>query len=509
MHGRISQTVETKERSTPAADGPNPHGFGATVASAARVFSAEALLLPTGLVTAIYLTRRLGPADYGLYSLAITLTSWLAWIVGALYSRATVKLISESSAPAPETTPAVTTMLRAYTLTGACGGLALVAGATPLARLFAEENLAVYLRLLSVEVLLFALATAHKDVLVGLRRFRERALCAAARWSARMVLVIGLVHAGLSVAGAVVGSVLATATELAIARWFVRPRFLRSGAAAGGVWQTVAPLMGYAICIKLFQRIDLFALKALGGSAAEAGFYGAAHNLSVALSLLTLSIAPLLLANMVRLRVSGDGPAARRLCSNTLRLAIGLVPFGAAAAAAADRLLPLLFGARFGPAAPLFSVLIFAEIAMVVAAVATSLIVAADRPRVVLAVSAAMLTAAVAGHATMIPRFGPLGAAAVTTTIAVAGAAAYASLATSFWATRLPAGTIVRSASLALPAAAAASVDLGHTVLVIPQLAAIALAICAAFVLTGELTRREKETVLSALRRREGGRKAL
>jgi O-antigen/teichoic acid export membrane protein len=484
-----------------------PHGLRATLTSAGRVFSAEALLLPTGMVTAIYLTRHLGPADYGLFSLAATLTSWMAWLVGALYGRATVKLISESIDPVPERSPAVAIMLRAYALTGGAATLALLLGASPLARLFGEEALAPYLRLLAFEIVLFAVAMAHKEILVGLRRFRERAVCAAVRWTARMLLMITLVQAGLSVRGAAIGSVLATAMELAVARYYVRPSFAWTGDPSHGVWRIAAPLMGYSICIKLFQRIDLFAVKALGGSAADAGFYGAAHNLSLPLSLVTLSLAPLLLANLVRLRLTGDRDTASRLCVGSMRFAVGILPFVAAAAGASGRLVPLLFGTRFLPTAEIFAILVFAEIAMVIGAIASSMIVAKDRSRIVLAVGACMIVAALAGHLAAIPRFGAVGAASVTTVVAIAGAIAHVVFACALWQVRFPYGTLARAVLLAVVAAAVAAMPVGSGLWVIPQLALVAVAIVAGFLLAGELGDEEKAKALEILRPRDMARK--
>lgn len=497
-------------------DGPMPpagprhdHGFGATVSSATRVFVAEALVLPTGMVTAIYLTRHLGPADYGLFSLAATLTGWLAWFVGALYGRATVKLLSESPAPAPERSPAVAVMLRAYAITGGATTLALFVCATPLALLFGEPALAPYVRLLSFEVVLFAVAIAHKEILVGLRRFRERAICAAVRWTARMVLMIVLVQSGLSVWGAALGSVLATALELAIARFYVRPSFTSTDAVPHGVWKMAAPLMGYSICTKLFQRVDLFALKALGGSAADAGYYGAAHNLSIALSLITLSLAPLLLANLVRLRLTGERETAAALCEGSLRFAIALLPFAAAAAGASGRIVPLLFGAQFAPTASIFSVLTFAELAMVLAAIAGSMIVAADRPRIVLAISAGMLVTAVCGHLLVIPRFGAVGAAGVTTAVAIAASLVYARLAATLWQVTFPYRTFLRAALLAVAAASLSAISVGPPYWVIPQLALVAVAIVFGFLLTGELSGEERTRAVAMIRPRSVPRSAL
>jgi len=48
---------------------PGRHVLDGTI----RVFLAEALLLPTGLLTTAFLTRRLGPEGYGLFLLAAPL----------------------------------------------------------------------------------------------------------------------------------------------------------------------------------------------------------------------------------------------------------------------------------------------------------------------------------------------------------------------------------------------------------------------------------------------------
>ena len=77
---------------------------GGLVREAARgalgVFLAEALILPSGFVTAMYLTRRLGPANYGLFSVAASAAASVAWTASSLFARATVKFVSEAQYPA-------------------------------------------------------------------------------------------------------------------------------------------------------------------------------------------------------------------------------------------------------------------------------------------------------------------------------------------------------------------------------------------------------------------------
>src|SRR5687768_3944835 len=59
------------------------HLFDGTI----RVFLAEALILPTGILTAAFLTRRLGPDDYGLFTIVAIIVVWIQTSITAFFSR--------------------------------------------------------------------------------------------------------------------------------------------------------------------------------------------------------------------------------------------------------------------------------------------------------------------------------------------------------------------------------------------------------------------------------------
>ncbi len=44
---------------------------------AVTIFLANALLLPTGFITAIFLAHKLGPVDYGFFALVSSLVLWI------------------------------------------------------------------------------------------------------------------------------------------------------------------------------------------------------------------------------------------------------------------------------------------------------------------------------------------------------------------------------------------------------------------------------------------------
>ena len=121
-------------------------------------FLAEAVILPTGLISAAYLARALGPDGYGVFSLAATLIAFAGVMAVQMFSRGSIKLVSE----AVDWGPVATTIARMHFISGAVAMLAMIALAGPLARWLEEPRLAYYLILFSPEPLLFAMSRAHR-----------------------------------------------------------------------------------------------------------------------------------------------------------------------------------------------------------------------------------------------------------------------------------------------------------------------------------------------------------
>jgi O-antigen/teichoic acid export membrane protein len=164
-----------------------------------RILLAEGLILPTGLVTAAVLARYLGPTKYGLFTLTSIVVIWIEFCATSIFSRATIKLIGD----AEDWRPWGSKIVRVHLLTGAGAAVLLWLFSSNLARLMNEPAMTSYLRLFSLDIPLFSLATAHRDILIGLRKYRERALASAGRLMTRLILMVALVVLGLSVEGAI------------------------------------------------------------------------------------------------------------------------------------------------------------------------------------------------------------------------------------------------------------------------------------------------------------------
>lgn len=386
-----------------------------------QVFLAESLLLPTGLLTAAYLTRQLGPDGYGLLMLATTLVSWIGWSITSAFTRTTIKFIGE----AEDWQSVAATVLQLHLLLGVGAAAIFWLIAAPVAIALGEPGMTPYLRLFMLEVPIFCITYAHRSFLVGLGRFTPRAISTGTRWITRMVLMVGLVAAGLSLWGAILGSVLSALIELMVCRYFVHPPLIgRSRFPIQKLWGYAIPLFLLALSLRLYEKLDLFMLKLLGGSAADAGFYGTAQNLSLIPSLFTLSFVPLLLATLTRNLYSGEVETAKRLSRDSMRLVLLMLPFAALGAGSSTEIVRLLFSKTFLPAAPLFSILIFGAVSLAMIAVTTCILTAAGKPKWTIALTAPMVILAVLGHLWFIPRLGAPGAAIVTTSAATLDAIA-------------------------------------------------------------------------------------
>lgn len=454
----------------------------------ARVFLAGLLFPLTGIITAAFLTRRLGADGYGLLVLSTMLFMWIEFTINALFSRATIKFVGE----AKDWLPVGTTVIRLHLLAGIGGGLLLGLLAFPFAWLFNEPVLAPYLALYALQLPISSLSQGHQNILIGIGSFRQKALSNAGRWLARLVLILFLVEMGLSIPGAILGSVGASVVELAITRRFIKLPFLGHIAAPTRPFFAIGILMGFSsLLIQLFSGMGLVMLKTLGGTIEQVGLYGAAQNLSIIPGLFGLSLSPLLLSTVSRLLSEGKIDLAKEMGRGALRLVLGLMPFGALVAGAAPEIVTWVFGSSFESAAPILAILIVGAIAFVMVSIAAVIATASGVPRYALHVSMVLLFSGVVANFALIPSFGASGAAAATTICQVVGAVASVGVVYRLWSIVPPIGTLWRSVVISALAYTLAVMWPASGIVLLVKLACIGVVILLAYLALREFTAEE------------------
>lgn len=249
-----------------------------------------------------------------------------------IFARTAVKFVSD----ADDWRPVSSVLAQLHFLIGAAAAAVLWVFADPIAVLLGVPNFVDYLRLFSLDIPIFCLAYAHRQILVGRGMYGVRAIASGARWMMRLAIIAVLVgYAKWSIEGAILGSMGASVIELIIARWFARPPLLqKSSFAPQRLFGYALPLFLFAMSLRLFDKLDLFMLKILGGTVSQAGVYGAAQNLAFVPGIFALSFSPLLLSTLNSTLRSGDLAAAKEIGTNSVRMVISVVT---AVLTAADR----------------------------------------------------------------------------------------------------------------------------------------------------------------------------
>lgn len=461
------------------------------------VMAAEALAFPAGLVATILLTRYLTPAEYGALALALAGIAWLEWTVVSLFSRAAWKLIAE----ADDWPPVATAVVRTFFLASLPVALLVFVTAGLAATALRIPPLEPVLRVLACEIPIFVTAHGYRTVLIGRGLHGSRAAVTAVRWTVRALLIAAGTILGVPLIGIAILIVAATAVELTIVWWravatrsAVHPtgRGANKPLTMSGLVAYAAPLAVSAICLRLFERMDIFALRVLGGSIDSVAAYGVAQNLALGPGLFGAAFTPALIAALSYRLARGDDDGARQLSREALRAGFFMVPLTLLTAGAAPELIALLFGPAYAAAAPLFALLLVGAAGTLLIALAGGVLVAAGQLRWTVFLTAPLLLLAGIAHLVLIPKMGATGAATVTAGTAIIGAAAACAVAWYLLGAGIPLATLLRGILLGSAAGWVASRWHVTGYAVLAALAALAAILAAAICLTGELRAEER-----------------
>jgi O-antigen/teichoic acid export membrane protein len=458
----------------------------------------QVLALAAGFLIAMFLTRRLGPSDYGTYSVVFNVVTWAEIAINALFRQATIKLLAEVE----DWQTAASGLIRIQAAVGIVVAALLVAFAAPLSRWLNAPDLTGYLRLYSLDVPITALSGVTTAALVGRGAFGKAALVTGLVWGGRLGLVLLLVGSGLSVGGALVAAMGSSFVALAASWYFVRPRlFGRSAFPQRLLWSYSLPLFFRSLGLQMFQRLDLLAVQALAGASA-AGFYGAAQNLTmVPGGFFAASFSQVLLASLPPLLAHGQIRSARAMMDRSMRLVLCLVPFAGLVAGAASEIVVLVYGPSYSSAGVAVALLAFAALGLAMISVTCSILTGAGRPGLTLTLTGPLALLSVAGYLVLVPRLGIAGAAAVMTTLAWLGAGSTMLAVHRACGARLAVATILRVALTTVIVFGIASTWHTSGLWLIGRLLGLSGLILLCLYMLGELTRGDLAFVWSLLQR--------
>jgi len=356
---------------------------------------------------------------YGDYRTVIGLVNWCNMVLIGGTIQAVSKFVSE----APGRTDSVKWQtLRIQTVLG--GGLTvmILLGAGVIARgFYGDEALAPYLRLAAPVVLLYAWYAAVIGCMNGLKRFRHQALMDIAFATLKVGLTIGLVAAGLAIAGAV-GAFVATAAVMLVVSW------LLLGRERGDVhvsWRRILRFEGqtlvYAFLLNGVLQLDVQILKAmapvrLGDSSLQTGVYAAALQIGQLPYVATLSVAFVVFPLISRSTFTEDRSRTRDYVRTTNRYSLLLLAALATALACNARgVLDLVYPDEYLAGAPILATLAVGYALLAAAVINAGILTASGRPSRAVAIFALTLAASALLNTLLVPSLGGLGAARAAT----------------------------------------------------------------------------------------------
>src|SRR5262245_40188050 len=456
-----------------------------------QVLLAECLVFPLGLVVAAYVGRALGPRDYGIFAVALATGDLIEWTIVALFSRATVQVVSE----AVDWHGIAAAALRLQTAIGLALGVVFFLTADAIAAVLGEPSMAWLLRVLALEQPLLAAGLTFRNVLTGRGKYQERAVSSALRLFARMVLVMALVGTGFTICGAIVGEVLSTVVWLGIVSAWARFPPLTPGPREGNrrLWELARPLFMLSLSLRALDKVGVVALKMLGASAPEAGWFAAAQNFGIAPGLFAISFAPLLLNALISAARGGNLAPGRPLVRNALRAVFGIVPFVAFGAGTAVEIVRLIYGPGYEPAARLAIPLPGCAVGMAIVSVAAAILAAADQARRVSRQVWPLTAAAIVLLAFVVPRYGAMGAAVVLGGASLLSATVVLETVRRCWGVGVPAGTVARTLLVSAITLAAGLAWPAHGVWIVVKTAVFLTGIVALLAALGEFTKEDVE----------------
>lgn len=375
---------------------------------AALCLAADALLPVTGFVVAIYLTRTLGPNQYGLYSMLFTIVLSTKFVISSLCNQAAIKKIAME----PDWSSVASEVMRIYCVLGLLFSLGLFLASPLFAVILQLPEATPLLRLYAAEILFFSVAAPHRLVFIARGLFSLKALLDSVFWVGRMLLILVLVASGLSIHGAILGNILALVGELLAARYLLPIPFrLTRRVDLGPLVRLALPLMVYEFCFAIILRSDLFLFRFFGGERDSLGHYAAAQMVASLPLYLSVSLSAMVLSTATKLAYEGETAAFKDLAQQLIKILLWLLPLCSIVAGSAASLLHLLFGPTYTEAAGILFVLCYLPAPVLLARTAANLLIAHNYSAIPARLLLPVLPLTILMSALLIPDHGAVGAA--------------------------------------------------------------------------------------------------
>jgi stage V sporulation protein B len=304
---------------------------------------ARGCFMVSGYLISVILARGLGPADYGVYGVIMSVLLWIEMVGSLGLLGATARLIPqhEQQALLVEQTARAILVIVSFVLFALCWALAPLA-----ARLFDIADGTLLFRLAILDLPVNGLYLAYQGTLNGHRRFGTLSVALVTYSLTKLIATVLLIFLGLSVARALIANVLATVGALVYLVVRFPPIDWAPSIALGRELVRIAVPMGlYLAALQVLLSVDLWSLKILWKGPAEViGYYFAPLNVARMLTIVPSVLSGVLFASLSWALTRKDEESAHRYVQGAARFAfVVLVPSCVFLALNAEPVMALLY----------------------------------------------------------------------------------------------------------------------------------------------------------------------
>lgn len=373
------------------------------------LFFAQIVFLLSGYGVNIFLARAFGPAEYGLYSIVISLITLLSLVLVSGVQGAVSKFVSQCKEKAESVKRA------ALKLNGAVAAVAFFAyffAADFIASLLNDPSLAPFIRFSSIIIPGYFLYPVFLGYHNGLKQYKKQSLITIVYSLAKFLLIIFFVLIGFSVFGAIGGFASATIMALLPGIFFSGINKASESFDLKKLLRFAIPLTLFAFSIEFSLSLGLLAVKSILGGNVLVGYYNAALQISRLPYYFCISLGTAFFPLASGSFSEKNKTEFRRHFKKTLKyFAIFAVPCALLVSFFSKPIVEMLFGAEFVSSAQALSILGIAAIFVCLFYLLCIALIAVEKQKLAMLLAIAVLTITWILSLVLIPLFFLEGAA--------------------------------------------------------------------------------------------------
>jgi stage V sporulation protein B len=382
---------------------------------------ANGLFALVGFIINFWLGRYMGPAEYGVFGVVLSLMTTVNLFMTSGIPRSASKYIAEDHAKTGYIIKEANRIQMVFCVLIFTLYLGL---AGVIANWFNDSSLTPYIRISALAIPAYSFFSIYNGgYLNGLRKFSRQAVSITVVSLTKIAATFLLVLLGLKVKGAIVGYILAAIIG-SVLTWRLLGPVEKSRNNFN--WRKLVgfsiPAIVFAVAFYLLMSIGLFAVKAMLSDNAEVGYYTAANNIASILYFLFAGLATSILPSISRSTSANDAMLTRSYIRQSMRyMVMLLIPLVLLLSATSTDLLTLVYSSRYIEAASPMSILVFGLGLLSIFFVLTNIIMGSGKPLVIMLMSLVLVGIDTGLNIFLVPRYGLVGAAWATTITGLLG----------------------------------------------------------------------------------------